>query len=546
MPLHLNYRRQSKIQYLIATILLSSFLSFADRGMIILSSKKVDLQESGQNAIIAWNGKEEVLILSTNIQSSESSSILEILPLPSAPLKVEEGSFDSFVKLKDMINRKIRNMEGRGLTKGLKKPGIELTFHKKIGPHDITVVKVNELNYFINWVEEFAKRKGLKFREISEEFKNTIASYLNRGMIFFVFDVIETDREKQSIKPLIYRFKTNYLYYPFKITSSSDAGNSVSSVSIFLISKGIVDKDIIESLMLETGAGFDREIALSRTELKEISPELEDIFRSDAFVAHAFFSGFLKRLKNDLVVSQVFAKTERIKEAREFFKKALMAKDLSEKESLYIKAIEIFPSYPAAHNNLGDVYERQGRFEEAIKEYKIASALAPNTPYPYFGLGDVYFKLGKYEQAIKNYEKGLEIESDDKEARENLKIVKTLNMKILFPFGSDKLTDTAIEQLKEIAKVLSSQKLKDSFFEIQGHTDSTGPEDYNLLLSQRRAEAVKKYLVEKCGIDERKLRAKGYGEDRPVATNETKEGKRKNRRVELVNIFSESLKSQKR
>ncbi len=65
-----------------------------------------------------------------------------------------------------------------------------------------------------------------------------------------------------------------------------------------------------------------------------------------------------------------------------------------------------------------------------------------------------------------------------------------------------------------------------------GHTDSTGPEAYNQKLSERRAEAVKAYLVSK-GVDPQKVYTEGKGESQPIASNQTKEGRAKNRRVEL-------------
>jgi len=68
---------------------------------------------------------------------------------------------------------------------------------------------------------------------------------------------------------------------------------------------------------------------------------------------------------------------------------------------------------------------------------------------------------------------------------------------------------------------------------IEGHTDRVGTAAYNKKLSQRRAEAVKKYMVEK-GIDANRLNAQGFGEDKPIASNETKEGRQQNRRVEAA------------
>ena len=71
--------------------------------------------------------------------------------------------------------------------------------------------------------------------------------------------------------------------------------------------------------------------------------------------------------------------------------------------------------------------------------------------------------------------------------------------------------------------------------EVGGHTDSVGKDSYNLGLSQRRAESVRQYLIEK-GVAANRLFARGYGETRPVADNATEEGRLQNRRVELVAI----------
>jgi OOP family OmpA-OmpF porin len=69
---------------------------------------------------------------------------------------------------------------------------------------------------------------------------------------------------------------------------------------------------------------------------------------------------------------------------------------------------------------------------------------------------------------------------------------------------------------------------------IEGHTDNVGKAAYNKKLSQRRANAVKKYMVEKGGIDANRLTAKGFGLEKPIASNKTKDGRAKNRRVEAA------------
>jgi len=99
-----------------------------------------------------------------------------------------------------------------------------------------------------------------------------------------------------------------------------------------------------------------------------------------------------------------------------------------------------------------------------------------------------------------------------------------------FGFNSVKVTPNARRILDGVA---ASMKLApDNRFEIGGHTDSVGVEDYNVDLSRRRAEAVREYLVSK-GIEPGRLEVRGYGASDPVASNDTEEGRSLNRRVQL-------------
>ena len=101
---------------------------------------------------------------------------------------------------------------------------------------------------------------------------------------------------------------------------------------------------------------------------------------------------------------------------------------------------------------------------------------------------------------------------------------------IFFEASSDQLTESSIAPLDEVVKVLTEHPaLK---MQIEGHTDSTGIPEKNTKLSKQRAESVKNYLTAK-GIDASRLTATGYGSSKPLQSNETLEGRRRNRRVEL-------------
>lgn len=527
------------IIFVLSLILLAPLSGSANRGMINIGPEEVIIRESAQNAIIAWNGCEEIIVLSTDVLSSEPTLVLEVFPLPSNPEKVEEANFDSFRKLGAIINEHIKVIREKVLTGGRgADDGVEIKFHKQIGAHDVTIVKVDDAGSFLKWVKEFAKGKKLSFSGISSEFKNAVSNYLDKDIRFFVFDIIETSKASESIRPLVYRFKTDFLYYPFEITATSDAGESDSNINLFLITKGIIDQDIVRLSGLWPRAGFDKKIILTRQELREINPALDELFKSDAFAMCVWYHGSLKRLNRDLLVRDVFSDNDLIKTAREYFRKGLNSKDLSSMEYYFIEALKLWPGYAGAHNNLGDVYEKQGRYQDAIKQYEIASALAANISIPYFGLGDVYFKLGSFQQASIYYEKGLKLDPDDQASIQRLRLSRILTSTILFKFDSDKLTDKAIKQLKLIAEALSSPEFRDTLFEIQGHTDSTGPGAYNLYLSQRRAEKIRTYLIEKGLVATAKLIVAGYGEDRPIASNATKKGRLQNRRVEIKNLLN--------
>ncbi len=107
-----------------------------------------------------------------------------------------------------------------------------------------------------------------------------------------------------------------------------------------------------------------------------------------------------------------------------------------------------------------------------------------------------------------------------------------LNMPSNITFGVDQsdIKPGFYDVLNSVALVLD--EYEKTLVDVMGHTDSTGSAEYNVDLSLRRASSVAQYLVSQ-GIDQRRLLVKGFGEERPIATNETEAGRAQNRRVEI-------------
>ena len=110
----------------------------------------------------------------------------------------------------------------------------------------------------------------------------------------------------------------------------------------------------------------------------------------------------------------------------------------------------------------------------------------------------------------------------------------SVNFQIQFEFGSDRLTDEAKRVLAELGAAITSRELNGFNFLIAGHTDGVGSAEYNLLLSERRARAVRDYLVSAVNVSPERLRDVGWGEARPLDTGNPDGDV--NRRVEITNI----------
>jgi outer membrane protein OmpA-like peptidoglycan-associated protein len=103
---------------------------------------------------------------------------------------------------------------------------------------------------------------------------------------------------------------------------------------------------------------------------------------------------------------------------------------------------------------------------------------------------------------------------------------------VQFKTASDVILPASDDLLQQVAAVLKEHP-ELTKLEIQGHTDSRGNAAYNQALSQRRAASVVKWLTTRGGIEASRLSPKGYGKDEPIDSNDTEEGRQRNRRVQF-------------
>jgi outer membrane protein OmpA-like peptidoglycan-associated protein len=104
---------------------------------------------------------------------------------------------------------------------------------------------------------------------------------------------------------------------------------------------------------------------------------------------------------------------------------------------------------------------------------------------------------------------------------------------VTFDSGKTTIRDESYGRLDGVVEYMTHKK--SSQIEISGHTDNAGNPKSNKLLSEKRAQACRDYLVSK-GIDASRIRAVGYGDERPVASNDSEEGRKQNRRIEATEL----------
>lgn len=280
-------------------LLLFSFPSTAraDSGFIPITD--TIMYEPGQKTIIGWDGQTELLILSTDVRADTNTAALQILPLPARPDMIEEGSFDSFLRISEMIRDRYGHKESWLDCAAAKEEGglgIDIVFHEKIGAHDISVARVTDAADFVDWAEDYLTQNAIEYQISSPELEEVVTDYIDEGIAYFIFDLVDLNIEQESIQPIVYRFQSDALYFPLHISTIVPG---YTEITLFLLTPWrVTDSDESPKFKYMSDSGSLRECGLTLgmydekpiqfqlapDELESIDQRLADLFGDDAWL----------------------------------------------------------------------------------------------------------------------------------------------------------------------------------------------------------------------------------------------------------------------
>ena len=284
---------------------LSPFIGIADMGSIVFV-RNAEVFEPSQKAFIAWNGKEEILVLSTDLRASKKTKILEVMPLPSKP-EVKKSDVAIFEKAVKIINdRKGGYVElslGAGARTGRDSPPARVVFQEKIGAHDVSVLEVLSTRGFVEWTERYLKELDAEAPTIPRPLRNVIGEYLKDKFTWFVFDVVELTKEIKTKEAIQFRFKSDYLYYPLRITKTEKGD---TTVSLLILTKNLLSSEFNVGISVKNIRRPHVPVWLDEDELKDLNQEMYELLGKpkNSRLRIWQLKGKLSSFKRDILIGQ--------------------------------------------------------------------------------------------------------------------------------------------------------------------------------------------------------------------------------------------------
>ena len=256
------------------------------------AGKSFSFNEPKQNGVIAWNGKEQILILSTDEKSNVAGggAALSVLPLPGKPISVLPASTKAFDDATAMIKRKLSRV-----AKGT------MMLEAKIGTHNIFVWKLDSPDDFANQVRAYIKEKydGKADALVTDDAEKVIKHYFAQGFRYFAFDLAFMPEKPETKVAIAYRFESPYVYYPLVVSQIGGTGKTRITLAVF--TPGMLHH--FKGLRHEQIHVFgDKSVDLTAADLEPIDPEVAKLMGTGQFKGRIFeISGDINAFKGDVM-----------------------------------------------------------------------------------------------------------------------------------------------------------------------------------------------------------------------------------------------------
>ncbi len=191
-----------------------------------------------QRAVTAFDGREQILLLSTDLRADRPTKVLEVLPFPSEP-KVAVVEDDLFQKARQIIEDKLTGQQPASVKAAVRggPGGHDAEFHERTDVRNTVVVRLTDSRSFVTWVTNHLREAGVDDPSVSTRVKFLARDYARDGFTWFAFNVIELGPEMVARQSVRYRFATPRFYYPLRIMGT-DSGST--TIRLVLISPRLV------------------------------------------------------------------------------------------------------------------------------------------------------------------------------------------------------------------------------------------------------------------------------------------------------------------
>ncbi len=292
-------KRLVSISVCLIIFMLVTNVATGDSGVI---NPDFNISEPGQNAVIGWNETHEKLILSTHFthEAEEKIQALRVIPFPSLP-SVKESDDEVFKEVDKILDELMKSKRDKrdsiGIPKGASTGGVDTEWSTQIGSHNLTAYQVNSSKSFGEIVREKFEAHGTPGWDMNDSVEKVIKDYLQRGIRYFVIDIVDLKGKGGKAEPLLYEFRTDELYYPLLISSLS---KEVGKIQLAVFSKKMIDSKEFKKSHLD----LECYTWLTQKEVKDVSDKISCMFDKDK-IAFTYFSyrGFHLKEYRDILTS---------------------------------------------------------------------------------------------------------------------------------------------------------------------------------------------------------------------------------------------------